>query len=200
MRVQVSPGVWVAQAWQPPPSAHPTDRRAMASQPAWRRAERLAARGLLRQLLSEIAPESAQARLVPTRNGKPMLAGWPTVGVSISHDGSAVAAAVAVDGQVGVDVQLPIHRPSDRIARRCLRERAPELDDLPPDQRALELAWVWSVQEACVKADGTGIAGRPWAIDVPVRPHTGRWGRLRWIALRDNCTVPVSCAYGGARC
>jgi 4'-phosphopantetheinyl transferase len=155
---------------------------------------------VLRDLLSTVAPAAADAELVVTAGGKPALAGWPEIGVSVSHDGDAVAAAVAVNGVVGVDVQLPSERISDRVLRRCLRERASELETLPPAQRATELAWVWSVQEACVKADGSGMSGRPWAIDVPIRPRSGRWGRLRWLALRDHVETPVSCAFGGPPC
>jgi len=102
--------------------------------------------------------------------------------------------------RVGVDVQLPPPEVSDGLLRRCLRDRAGELTALPQAVRAREFAWVWSVQEACVKADGTGIAGRPWSIDVPVRPRSGRWRDLTWLSLRDHSGIPLSCAFGESLC
>ena len=71
------------------------------------------------------------------------------------------------------------------------------LAGLPMAQRSREFAWVWTVQEACVKAAGTGFAGRPWSIDVPARAAHGRWGRYRWRSLRGVSPVPFSCAFVG---
>jgi 4'-phosphopantetheinyl transferase len=196
----VAPGVWVDYTRRPTASAHPADVRAASGLPRWRRREMLAGRALLRALLADVAPAAAGAELVPAVNGKPVLGGWPRVGVSVSHDRDAVAAAVALDRPVGVDVQLPPDRISDLVIRRCLRERAADLIALPPANRATEFAWVWSVQESCVKADGSGMSGRPWAIDVPLRPRSGWWRDLTWIALRDHTDVPVSCAFGEPTC
>jgi 4'-phosphopantetheinyl transferase len=194
--VQVADGVWVAAEHRPAPSTTPADL-AFTGLPAWRRRERLAARGLLRALLARMAPEAADAPLVASAGGQPALAGFPEIGVSLSHDGEVAAAAVAVGRAVGVDVQLPPVPLSERMVRRCLRDRAADLHALPAAERAVELAWVWSVQEACVKAEGTGLAGRPWAIDVPIRAQAGRARALRWVALRGHSEVPVSCAFGG---
>jgi 4'-phosphopantetheinyl transferase len=195
--LEVADGVWAAAGYRTAPSRHPGDLAATAGSAPWRQRQRLAARGVLRALLARVAPEAAEADLVAAPDAKPVLAGFPDLGVSLSHDGGFVAAAVAPGRRVGVDVAVPRHPPSERMLRRCLREHAARLDGLPPAERAVELAWVWSVQEACVKADGTGIGGRPWAIDVPPRPETGRACGLDWVALRGRTEVPVSCAFGG---
>ncbi|MEV4443064.1 4'-phosphopantetheinyl transferase superfamily protein, partial [Streptomyces sp. NPDC049577] len=131
----------------------------------------------------------------PGPHGEPRLAGHPDVGISVSHDGDTVAAAVAPGRRVGVDVQQPPSGPHERLVRRCLRERAEQLAALPPDGRAEEFAWVWTVQEACVKAAGTGLAGQPWAIDVPLGHRRGRWDDYAWVSLRDTSTTPLSCAF-----
>ncbi|MYS21919.1 4'-phosphopantetheinyl transferase superfamily protein [Streptomyces sp. SID4948] len=173
---------------------------AVSGRPLWRQRETLAGRGLLRALLAELLPWAAAAPIVRDGAGRPALAGLPEVGISLSHDGGTVAAAVAPGRRVGVDVQLPPDEVSDGMLRRCLHERAGQVAALPPAARLHEFAWIWSVQEACVKAEGTGIAGRPWAIDVPVRPRHGRWRDLTWMSLRDRTSTPVSCAFGDLLC
>jgi 4'-phosphopantetheinyl transferase len=54
---------------------------------------------------------------------------------------------------------------------------------------------VWSVQEACVKATGSGLSGRPWSIDVPPGRGRGRWRAYRWVSFRGQSAVPLSCAF-----
>ena len=192
-------GVWVVITHDPVPSIDPHDLASTANLPPWRRRERLSGRGVLRALLRQVVPDAAGAEVLSSANGRPALAGFPEVGVSVSHDAGVAAAAVAVGRGVGIDVQRPRTPLSERMIRRCLRERARDLDGLPMAERAVELAWVWSVQEACVKAEGTGIGGKPWAIDVPVRPRDGRAGTLKWVALREQTDVPVSCAFPATR-
>jgi 4'-phosphopantetheinyl transferase len=160
------------------------------------RDERAAARTLLRRLLAEVVDaEAAAAPLAADPRGKPYLAGREDVAVSLSHSDGWVAAAVRPGGgAVGVDVQAAIPR-GERLARRCCRPTTRRrLARLSPARRALELAWIWSVQEACVKAEGTGIAGLPWTIPVQVEQRRGRWKGLSWVALRGELPVAWSCA------
>ncbi|NBH07026.1 4'-phosphopantetheinyl transferase superfamily protein, partial [Amycolatopsis sp. SID8362] len=72
---------------------------------------------------------------------------------------------------------------------------APAVTALPRARRAREFAWVWTVQEACVKAAGTGLGGRPWSIDVRPGALSGRWGGFTWLSLRTRSPVPLSCAF-----
>jgi 4'-phosphopantetheinyl transferase len=158
--------------------------------------ERLAARALLRRLLAEVVDaEAAAAPLAADERGKPFLAGREDVAVSLSHSDGWVAAAVRPGGgAVGVDVQASIPR-GELLMRRCCRPTTRRrLARRSPQQRALELAWIWSVQEACVKAQGTGIAGLPWTIPVQVEQRRGRWQDVSWVALRDELPVAWSCA------
>lgn len=196
MIVEVDDRVWVAWSRSPTASRLPADTSAARGLPAWRRREKLAARGLLRATLVRLAPKACAAPLTAQPGGQPALLGWPDLGVSLSHDEDLVAVAIAPGHRVGVDVQLPPAEAAPRMLRRCLRQRADALADLSTADRADELAWVWSVQEACVKADGTGIAGRPWTIDVPPAQPSGRWGDLTWHALRKLSDIPLSCAFG----
>lgn len=175
----------------------PSDRQTADRLPGWRRAEHLAARALLRRLLAElVSRDAAVAPLAANPHGRPYLVDRPDLAVSLSHTDGWVAAALSTGSRpVGVDAQAP--RPaSEALLRRCCTalDRA-GLAQLPPASRDLELAWIWSVQESCVKALGTGLAGRPWTIPVAPGQRTGRWRRLRWTALRARYPIPVSCTY-----
>ena len=150
---------------------------------------------LLTDLVSSVIPGMTGIEIVRTPSGAPEIADARQVRVSLSHDGPWVAAAVAVDRAVGVDVQVPLAGASRRLVRRCLGHYAPLVDRLPQDRRDEELAWVWTVQESCVKARGTGMSGCPWAVDVPPFRWAGRTGELTWRSLRGVLDVPLSCAY-----
>ncbi|WP_162186962.1 4'-phosphopantetheinyl transferase family protein [Amycolatopsis vancoresmycina] len=196
---EIAPGVWLASAVRAElgePAVLAADLADARTRPRWRRAEFLAGRHLLRRLLRRVRPELAALPIRTDPAGKPRLAGPPDLpGITVSHDGDRIAAAVCAHGDVGVDVQLPPAQLADSTVRRCLGRHAPVLAALPRAWRAREFAWVWTVQEACVKADGTGLAGRPWAIDVPPGAVSGRWGGFTWLSLRARSPVPLSCAF-----
>ncbi|MFF0630231.1 hypothetical protein [Streptomyces sp. NPDC004296] len=156
-----------------------------------------AVRVLLRQLMAEVAPEAADAPLARTPAGAPVVEAHPDVRISLSHDGNWVAAAVARGRAVGVDVQVPVGGSGGRLVRRCAGRYAGLLEVLPSRRLDTEIAWVWSVQEACVKARGVGLQGRPWALDVPPFTASGRFGSLCWRSLRGSAPVPLAVAYEG---
>lgn len=176
--------------------AHPADRAGTAGLPAWRVAEALAARALLRRLLALLGNHSAStAPIRAEAGGRPYLDGEPGIGVSLSHDSGTVAAAVGVGHRVGIDVQGPVE-PSPALLRRCCQpDVAARIAALPAPRRAGEFAAVWAVQEACVKAAGVGLAGRPWAVPVGFRPDRGRWHGYRWRVFTPAALPPVACAY-----
>ena len=184
------------------PSAS-VDRAAAQHLPAWRAEQYVAARTLLRRVLAESGhPLATGEPIVAGRRGRPLLPGATGTAVSLSHSGEWVAAAVltAAPGgpapEIGVDVQTPC-TPSPGLVRRCCQGTVPRaLASLPDADLAQEFAWIWSAQEACVKATGQGLAGRPWTI--PVRPgeRSGSWRHLRWRALRGLSPVPLAYAVG----
>ncbi|MFI7513534.1 4'-phosphopantetheinyl transferase family protein [Micromonospora echinofusca] len=179
----------------------PSDLATVGDLPAGPRAERLAARALLRLLLAAELGRTAGATPIAAHDGgQPHLPEWPGVSVSLSHDAGTVAAALGRGVPVGVDVQVPVPAPPALLRRCCAPAVRTALDRLPEPARDREFAWIWTVQEACVKATGAGLAGRPWAIAVPAGRRTGRWADLRWVSLRGHTRVPASVAYGvGAR-
>jgi 4'-phosphopantetheinyl transferase len=168
------------------------DRRAVEGMPSWRARESLASRTLLRELLGELADTT----IAKEPGGRPFLPDHPWIGVSMSHSGAWVAAGVGEHLQVGVDVEVPNAPVNPALLRRCCRaEDAAAFEAMPDDVRTTEFTWLWTVQEACVKASGQGLAGRPWTVPVAVGQTSGTWGRVAWTALRGQAPVPVSCAW-----
>ncbi|MFH8569981.1 4'-phosphopantetheinyl transferase family protein [Streptomyces sp. NPDC017993] len=195
--LMVEDHVWVSTSavGRVAPSAHRDDLRRADALPEWRAREFLAGRALLRELITEVRPALAAAGITTDPRGKPRLHGHPTVGISVSHSGGAVAAGVAIGRDLGVDVQRPDSAVTPSFARRLLHGHAHRITALPPARAAEEVAWVWTAQEACVKAGGEGISGRPWTIDVPPGARAGSWGDYRWLSLRDHSPLPLSCAF-----
>lgn len=161
--------------------------------------EHAASRALLRELLAVVAGgDGATVALEADAAGRPFLAGRTDLAVSLSHEDGWVAAAVAIGvaARVGVDVQPPVPDTGWPMMRKCCGPtEIAELAELSPADRDREFAWLWTVREACVKAEGTGIAGCPWAVPVPVGGRSGTWRDYTWRSLRDTSDVPVSCAY-----
>ncbi|WP_281288097.1 4'-phosphopantetheinyl transferase family protein [Streptomyces roseicoloratus] len=133
--------------------------------------------------------------------GRPYLPGRPGLGVSLSHSSGWVAAAVGRGRDVGVDVQVPA-AVGDRLLRFCCApEDADALTAMAEERRRREFAWIFTAQEACVKAVGAGFAARPWAVRVSPGQCAGIWHRagtgrpVRWRAPRERQPVPVACAW-----
>jgi 4'-phosphopantetheinyl transferase len=120
----------------------------------------VAARGLLRRLLAERAPQSpAEIRLEIGPQGKPALADPGGVAFNISHSGRDALFAFSTEGQVGVDLERV--RPLDplALAASCfsVAERA-ELGELPAARRLGAFFDGWVRKEAVIKADGRGVS------------------------------------------
>ncbi|MEU0159491.1 4'-phosphopantetheinyl transferase superfamily protein [Streptomyces sp. NPDC006261] len=174
------------------------DRAAAARLPLWRGEEYAAARTLLRALLREIGEDLRGGPVAAYPSGRPYLPGRPDLGVSLSHSSGWVAAAVGRGRDVGVDVQAPA-AVGDRLLRLCCPPADAEaLAVMPEARRRREFAWIFTVQEACVKAVGRGLSGRPWDVPVNIGQQTGEWGRVNWCAPRGGEPVPVGCAWNDA--
>ncbi|MGW1591921.1 4'-phosphopantetheinyl transferase family protein [Streptomyces sp. NPDC002386] len=180
----------------------PEEYRSAATMAAWRGREHLAGRALLRLLLAEVADEEhARAAVVPEPAGRPRLPHSPDTGVSISHSGLYAAAAVGAGLDVGVDIQVA-RPPSPAMVRRCCApSTAARLASMAPDRAARDFARVWTVQEACVKAHGTGLSGAPWRVRADPDGQNGTWEALHWRRPPRSAavcaeTVAMACAFG----
>jgi 4'-phosphopantetheinyl transferase len=196
---EIEPGIHLATAEQSELEPHPADRDATTGLPAWRAAESLAARALLRRVLANAAGVTA-TRIAARESGRPYLPDRPDIHVSLAHDDGMVAAAVSIGGPVGVDIQrrTPV---TEALLRRCCTPTAlAALAVLTQTAREREFARIWTVQEACVKAAGTGMAGEPWRIPVEVGQLAGAWSgdRLptyRWLSVPTDPDTPAGVAF-----
>lgn len=164
--------------------------------PSWRAREYRAVRALLAFTLPITCPDARRPpALFKEVRGRPALDDQPEVGVSLSHSEDTVAVAVAVGQAVGVDVQ-PAWLPGPGMLRRCcLPDDVRGLALMSPGPRSRRFARIWAAQEACVKATGDGLSGRPWDIPVGADRDTGSWGTVRWQHLSDvQDPMAVCCA------
>jgi 4'-phosphopantetheinyl transferase len=156
------------------------ERDAAAGMGAGRGEEFLRGRALLRGLAAAVLDVAARdIRVRVARTGAIALAGHDA-GVSISHTRHRTAAAVWPAGRVGVDIEEPPADLNPALVRRCCEPWADEVAALASEQRSAAFARVWTVQEACVKVTGLGLAGAPWRIPVHPWSTRGRWGAVRW--------------------
>jgi 4'-phosphopantetheinyl transferase len=120
----------------------------------------LTARGLLRFLLGDalgVAPN--KLRFLYGARGKPRLAFETPLRFNLSHSGSLVLYAFALDRELGVDVEQ--HREMtdlERVARRffAVKEVA-DLLSLAAEERSTAFFRCWTRKESFVKAVGDGL-------------------------------------------
>jgi 4'-phosphopantetheinyl transferase len=180
--------------------ATPTPRETHRARrlPSRRAREHLAGRVLLRRTLTAMdigaRPDEPIGGAPGTRPHLPRL---PDVGVSVAHTEDLVAVAVAPGQAVGIDIESP--RPVSRalLRRCCTPTMLGALDHLADEPRWATFAGVWTVHEACVKALGTGFAGRPKRVPVSPGSRTGQWNQCRWWMFPDRWPVPAACAVVG---
>ena len=147
------------------------DERARAGRFRFERDRRrfVARRAFLRHVLAGyvgVAPRNLRYRT--SSNGKPELAGTFGVAFSASHADGLAVVAVAIDGQVGVDVERsrPMADSLD-LARRLFSawERA-RVEAAPTSMRSEAFLRIWTRKEAYVKFVGTGLSMPLDAFDV----------------------------------
>lgn len=129
-----------------------------------------AARAILRALLGAyLGADPAVLRFEEGTHGKPRLADEPRLRFNLSHSDGVALYALALDRDVGVDVELP-RRAVDHvaIARRILGEAETQrLAALDPPAREREFLRAWVRWEAALKCRGTGIGGAEQPPDGP---------------------------------
>lgn len=139
-----------------------------------------AARTLLRQLAAErLGIDPAAVPLDADEHGKPFVADRPFE-INVSHSGDYIAVAFAPT-PVGIDIEQINERPQlDAIAHRFFRpDEIAFLDALPPASRPAAFFNLWTIKEAAIKADGTGV-----------------WRSLATVEI-DDLAQPTTCRVNG---
>lgn len=151
------------------------DRLRLASD----RAQFIAAHGLVRRLLAACTgANAADLRFTEGPNGKPLLAGQPSIGFSLTHTRGLVACALARDTEIGVDAEF-IDRQSwtADVARAFFSPGEMRTITSAAPGEGIDLFYrLWTLKEAVLKATGDGL-GR--ALDSLVFDLSSSPPRLR---------------------
>lgn len=135
-----------------------------------------AAAGLLRMVLARIVGrDPADLRFEVGAHGKPHLPGGPAF--NQSHSGEWWLLGVALDGRVGVDVE--VHRPLRDLADLARNTFHPaEADEVLSqpslDEQTRAFFRVWSRKEAFIKAVGLGLSYPLAGFRVSARAEASR--------------------------
>jgi 4'-phosphopantetheinyl transferase len=133
------------------------------------RATYVLGRGMLRTLLGNLldVPPSA-IEFTCGRYGKPAIAVSCGLAFNLAHAGAQVVCALAADREVGVDIE---RERTDRdlmgLARRyfCAKEIS-QLEQSPPEAKGPLFYKYWTLKEAYLKAEGSGLSMSLKAIDA----------------------------------
>ena len=178
----------------------PADERARAAGIASREARTrfVAARATLRAALAELTGAEADSfEFVAGPHGKPRLGDGPRF--NLSHSGGLALVAIAMDRDVGVDVEEIRPRARlDAIARRCFSPAEHDaLTRCPADDRLQLFYDTWTAREALAKATGRGLAAETECFErfslLRLSPADGYSGALvaggeGWRA--EHCALP----------
>jgi 4'-phosphopantetheinyl transferase len=124
----------------------------------------VAAHALARTMLSAHAPCPPWAwRFSTGAHDKPEIIrapGSPPLRFNLSHTRGLVAAAVTIDNDVGIDVEVvdPTRLTMDLAARYFAPSEMNQLRRIPIDQRPEAMFAFWTLKEAYMKADGRGMS------------------------------------------
>jgi 4'-phosphopantetheinyl transferase len=142
------------------------------------RHEHLVAHALKRQALSRFAPsvDPRDWRFVAGEHGKPSIV-EPACRLrfNLSHTDGLVACLVALEAEVGVDVEQTARR-SDTVGIADRFFAVPEVEALralPESAQRARFFEYWTLKEAYIKARGMGLA-LPWAASGSPSRHRRR--------------------------
>lgn len=127
------------------------------------RAMFLLTRVVLRRLLSAYCPDidPAEWQLGRSAEGRPVVLGPVVAPVfNLSHTDNMLVLAFAAQGQPGVDIEaLDRELNPGALAQRYFSDAEYQaLQSLPQAQQRDQFLRLWTLKEACVKANGQGLA------------------------------------------
>jgi 4'-phosphopantetheinyl transferase len=135
-------------------------------------------------------------------HGKPFLSGQPSTTFSLSHSGDITVAAVAIDHEVGVDVEdLAKMRNIQALATKTLSDAERGYFESSGADAECFLR-LWTRKEAVLKASGLGITRRLSTVDIPPTAATaeyeGTWSLVE-LDLPAGFVGTLAAAGTGAR-
>lgn len=188
----------------------PAEReRAAAKRVTAKRREYIAGQAALRTLLAkQLDTDPMQITYRRGRKGKPYLSASPgpaetRLQFNISHSAEVVMIAMALDTELGVDVEGYNERTDPhRVARRAFSagERATLAKVPAPLQRAHFFA-MWTCKEALVKCTGMGIHSGMANFEIELDDAGGARVKAAWdtqSAVDRLCVVPLKLAANNA--
>jgi 4'-phosphopantetheinyl transferase len=131
------------------------------------------ARGFLRVVIGrylEMQPEAL--RFSYGAYGKPALASEHVLRFNLSHSHEVALLAIALDAELGVDVEhIRADFASEEIARRFFsRAEVDVFNALPKEEQVAAFFRCWTRKEAYIKAIGKGLSQALDAFDVTLAP------------------------------
>jgi 4'-phosphopantetheinyl transferase len=151
----------------------------------------LRAHRALRSILARVT--SAPLNFALAENGKPFLAAAPGIRFNLSHSRGMALAGVALEVEVGVDIELlrPVPEHVAIAARFFPPSEAEALAAMPEGERERDFFRRWTRVEAMLKARGTGLYGAGAELD-------GRWTTCE-IEAGDAFAAAAAAANEGMR-
>jgi 4'-phosphopantetheinyl transferase len=163
-----------APGWPPASTLPPEEReRARRMRVPQARDRWVAARWALRRVLGlYLDCDPADVCLRVAEHGKPALAGDGSLRFNLSHSGPRALVAVALEREVGVDIEeVAPDRDIAGLARIAFSpDEAAALEAVPAPRRPAAFHQAWVRKEAIAKCLGVGLAAEPPAGAVWVTP------------------------------
>jgi len=135
----------------------------------------IVARGFLRSVVARYLETQPEAlRFSYGAYGKPALASEHVLRFNLSHSHEVALLAVALDAELGVDVEhIRADFASEEIARRFFSRAEVEVfNALPQEEQVAAFFRCWTRKEAYIKAIGKGLSQALDAFDVTLAPDT----------------------------
>jgi 4'-phosphopantetheinyl transferase len=205
--------VWNAHVSQLPEA----ERQRLARFRRWEDAQSsLLAHILARELVATALNRPADGvELTRDGAGRPYVVGMEDAGVdvNVAHSGDYVAAAVSMQGRVGLDVEVEREVEASLVERCLALEERKLLASMPSRMRRSTFFRLWTLKEAYLKALGVGLGIEPSTVAFSldrVDPYLRREGdrvagamrwRFRsyspepgvWLAVCARHALPKAC-------
>ncbi len=170
--------------------------------------KRIAGRAHLRRILSKyIQTDASEISFAYENNRKPVLAKHPNLTFNLSHSENMGLIAVTHSRRIGIDLEyLEAERPISEIAERFLTKSENDfINGHPEKERSQAFYQVWTLNEAYLKALGTGFSVSSNDSSLIPSHHRGRFLQETKISseIPQNWmfeTLAVANSYLGALC